>query len=224
MAGKKQITNPTCPPASPTKPWRSWKPWRRRKSQIPKAGNGFWGAAAAGAAVFILLTLVYSFFFRPEKPENTVRKIFGGDFRTVNLIYSHESRRAFNGDGFSMLVFETGTDEYSLFDFWAKKLPGSVAPKNGREDWSESAWNRVPVKPDEKKFTDLALNLYMPPQDPKVPYGEFLLQKKSAEIMLLTPGNYYFYRYKSNQGRVLNVDFYIVDLLRKRLVFININT
>lgn len=71
----------------------------------------------------------------------------------VKEVYVHESLRAFNGDGYSIWVYELDEEVATIFLNPEKAFFTSYPIKaDYREKWSTKHWESTPLKADEEKF------------------------------------------------------------------------
>ena len=159
------------------------------------------------------------FLWRPiEKiQENKYHKeLTGFEFHNGPLIYEYETRRDFNGDGYSIWIYELEEDASKYFknpntDFFVKY------PKtNLRNDWQVEFWKKTPFQKNEQKFIDFA-------------HSPLNTLEFELEDLLNEEGNYYGYEYYMHDFGdktifVGNIDFYIICPDRKLIVKINHNT
>ena len=150
-------------------------------------------------------------------------ELTGQEFLLDKLEYSYDSDRSFNGDGYSIAVYNIDDDISKLFINPDPQFFVNYPAKNdSRKDWSLSKWKKTPVSDKDQKFIDFALSP-ISPQDKKESEGI----KKQFELirkMLKDDGHYYSYLYKINGSMIGNVDFYILSVKDKKIIFINHNT
>jgi hypothetical protein len=160
-----------------------------------------------------------SWYYERERYKALTGKLF-----TADEVYVHESPRAFNGDGYSIWVYELDEKTAStftmpnneFFKFYPKK-------SDSRQDWGTRTWQRTPLQPEEDKFRSFALSDFLPEDKDKAKK----LKETFAylEKVLNEEGSYYAYNYYlHDEGIVSNIDFYILIPKDRRLVVINSNT
>ncbi|MBX2827021.1 MAG: hypothetical protein KTR22_02615 [Flavobacteriaceae bacterium] len=143
-------------------------------------------------------------------------ELTGFKFNESNLIYEYETKRDFNGDGYSIWIKEIDETTANYFknpnEAFFTKHPNTTF----RSNWESESWKRTPFDKKDQMFFDFAHS--------SLDELDFEL-----EDLLEEPGNYYafeFYMHNYSLGdlRVGNIDFYIICPARKIMVRINHNT
>jgi hypothetical protein len=162
-----------------------------------------------------------SYFWRPiEKiaEKNYNLELTGIEFNDGKLIYEYETERAFNGDGYSIWIYELEDKAINYF-----KKPNNdffkIYPRTElRNHWQPEFWKKTPFNKNEQKFFDFA---------------HVSLDNLNFELedLLNEEGNYYAYEYYMHNfdididsSVVGDIDFYIICPNRKIMVKINHNT
>ncbi len=159
------------------------------------------------------------FFWGPiEKvhEKNYNEELTGFEFHDGELLYEYVTERAFNGDGYSIWIYEIDEETARYFknpnpDFFTK-----YPNPEFRSDWETEYWKKTPFDTNEQKFLDFA-------------HSSLDEMDFELEDLLNESGNYYAYKYyiqNFSEGRsyVANIDFYIICPDRKLIVKINHNT
>ena len=143
-------------------------------------------------------------------------EITGFEFNNGETFYEYESERAFNGDGYSIWIYEIDQITANYFknpnDIFFKKHPRSEL----RSHWKTEFWKRTPFDKKEQQFLDFA---------------HISLDKLDFELtdLLNEHGNYYAYEHYTHHFSdesvyIGNIDFYIICPNRRIIVKINHNT
>ena len=181
------------------------------------------------SAILLILIIIPGFFLRilpgsdlvwrpiekvQEKSYNT--ELTGFEFNFGESIYKYESNRDFNGDGYSIWIYEIDDKTANYFkkpnaDFFTN-YPNS----DFRNKWETEYWKKTPFDKEEQKFLDFA-------------HSELDELEFELEDLLNEKGNYYAYEYYMHDFSdetvyVGNIDFYIICPNRKLIVKINHNT
>lgn len=148
--------------------------------------------------------------------ERYLRNTYDVDVDLGQPLYQYDFERAFNGDGYSMTVYNLpneiktrfeSADERLLKDF--PKLPGY------RDRWTAKRWRASPVDNESKPYLSFALM-----------GGDSSAETHQAALRSALSGDsayyaYFHYDHSDNPG---NVDFFVVDLKNDLLYVINLNT
>ena len=134
--------------------------------------------------------------------------------------YEYDSLRSFNGDGYSISVYELpdsirrrfdGADERLLLEF--PKRP------QYRSHWRTEHWRAAPFDPAFQKYLDFALSSY----DARQATGLAAQFEAIREAVSRKRTYYGFFTYDHGE-RPGDIDLFIVDLERGQLYMINHNT
>ena len=181
------------------------------------------------SALLLILILVPGFLLRilpgsdllwkpidnlQERNDNI--EITGHKFNYGKEIFKYESERDFNGDGYSIWIYEIDENTANYFkdpneDFFTKH-----PNRKYRKHWESEFWKRTPFNPKEQHFLEFANNT--------LDNLEFELKD-----VLNEQGNYYAYQYYMHDFSdgtlyVGNIDFFVICPKRKIIVKINHNT
>jgi hypothetical protein len=135
-------------------------------------------------------------------------------------IFEYDSERAFNGDGYSISVYELPPSIRTRFEAADERLLSDF-PKHPsyRDHWSFERWRRSPFDDKFRKYLDFALSSY----DTDRASG---LSEQFDSIRKALSGDraYYAFFYYSHGDYPGDIDLFIVDLEGNRLYSINHNT
>ncbi len=146
-----------------------------------------------------------------------VQELTGNQF-WVTASFKNTSERAFNGDGYSIYIYDISDDVANSFltpspDFFTE------FPKSDRDSWTKVTWRKSPIKESENKIVDFAIW-----SRSTLPESNKLKENKLIRKILSEKGNYYAYAVSIQSYGVSNVDFYILSPKEKKLICINHNT
>ncbi len=159
------------------------------------------------------------FFWKPiEKiqEKNYNLELTGFEFNDGKLVYIDESERSFNGDGYSIWIYEIDEKTAKYFknpnDEFFSKYPNTEL----RSNWKSEFWKKTPFDQKEQQFFNFA-------------HSSLDKLKFELEDLLIEKGNYYAYEYYMHNFSdenifIGNIDFYIICPNRKIIVKINHNT
>lgn len=158
-------------------------------------------------------------FWQPiEKVQekNYNKELTGFEFNTGKLIYEYETERFFNGDGYSIWIYELDEKTTDYFKNPSTNFFKEYPTTDLRNHWQSEFWKKTPFDKKEQRFLDFA--------NTSLDELDFEL-----ENLLNENGNYYAYEYFSHNydkdiSVVGNIDFYIICPNRKIMVKINHNT
>lgn len=133
--------------------------------------------------------------------------------------YSYDSERAFNGDGYSIDVYDISDS----FAAWAASPPAGFASsypvKPGyRSHWNSTTWHKTPVQASERKFLDFALSEHNS-NDTQLQSAHKLLEKLAN-----APGSYIAIFSYMHGEYVGDVDFLLLSPSEKVFIMVNHNT
>jgi hypothetical protein len=135
-------------------------------------------------------------------------------------IFEYDSERAFNGDGYSISVYELPPPIRARFASADARLLSDFPKRPSyRDHWSFERWRRSPFDDKFQKYLDFALSSY----DADRASG---LSEQFDYIRKALSGDraYYAFFYYSHGDYPGNIDLFIVDLEGNRLYSINHNT
>jgi len=139
----------------------------------------------------------------------------GYSFSNGETIFSYDSARDFQGDGYSMLITHLDRDAVNYFKHPNEQFFTGYPQKGIRSDWRVSNWKRTPMDTLDVEYLDFASHPL-----PSLDYELVDLMNEK--------GNYYAFRYNkvrfSDGKRLLfNIDFYIICPARAIMVDVNRN-
>jgi hypothetical protein len=135
-------------------------------------------------------------------------------------IYSYESPRSFNGDGYSIWVYNLPESVKLRFESFDKSLAADYPHKpDYRSHWKTVAWQMTPLSSEHNDYLDFALSSYDLHNNP-----ELKSIYDDIRVLMKTPGTFYAYHYYDPGDYPGNIDMFIVDYLNNRLIVINHNT
>lgn len=146
------------------------------------------------------------------------RELFGRGFALGSPSHSYDSPRAFNGDGYSIEVFQIS----DALTRWVSSPPAEfrttypVLP-SVRSRWSAVHWRPTSISADERKFLEFALMEHADSKD--LHAAKKLLERLSNE-----PGHLFAYFYYMHDDRVGNVDFFLISPSERVFISVNHNT
>jgi len=135
-------------------------------------------------------------------------------------IFAYRSDRSFNGDGYSIAIYDLpdairhrfeSADERLLSDF--PKRPSY------RKHWNWEHWREAPFDPKFHEHLQFALSSYDATRVPGLS-GQF----DSIRNAVARKGTYYAFFYNTPSSYIGDIDFFIIDLEEGRLYTINNNT
>lgn len=146
--------------------------------------------------------------------------LFDTEFEPGEAIFEYDSDRAFNGDGYSISVFELPAKIRKRFESADARLL-SEFPKlpNWRKEWRFERWSEAPMDDRFKNHLDFALSSYDAGKAPGLS-SKFEAIRKA----LNRKGTYYALFYSGGGASIADIDLFIVDLAEGRLYIINHNT
>jgi len=135
-------------------------------------------------------------------------------------IFEYDSERAFNGDGYSISVYELPPPIRARFAAADARLLSDF-PKHPsyRDHWSFERWRRSPFDEKFQEYLDFALSRYDAGN-----VSELTNHFEAIRSALKGEGSFYAFFYNRPSGYLGDVDFFIVDLVGGRLYSINHNT
>lgn len=164
--------------------------------------------------------------------EEITYELFGNHV-SLKMIDKFESERSFNGDGYSIYVFEMSDKiiEYIINNFETIINEYPIKP-DFREYWTKVGWKETPLDEKEQRFYEFCTDVEY------TYYDKSSFVKNNAKKCILyfeklvnEVGNYYSYNYLSHSygdlesdEYVSDIDFYIFNLKEKILICINHNT
>ncbi len=137
-----------------------------------------------------------------------------------NPLYEYNSERGFNGDGYSISVYELPASIRERFESADERLMKTFPVRpDYREHWNSEHWHKSPFDPQFAKYLEFALARYLADDSSQIVAYHEAIQKA-----LDHPGCYYSFFYNNHDEDVGDIDFFVVDLINNRLYMINHNT
>jgi hypothetical protein len=185
-------------------------------------------------SIIIIFILSFTFFYSCESKkivkdwtEEITYELFGRSFILDDEICKYESKRAPNGDGYSIYVFKMANEmiEYIVNNFGDIKNEYPLKSKR-RNTWMKEGWKETPFIEYEKTFYDFCIDIEYIYFNESVSVINNVKKAISyfSKIMSKT-GSYYSYNYYMPGGKYLgDIDFFVFNINRKILICINHNT
>jgi len=177
------------------------------------------GILIAAPLLFYLLLGWISLFNAQAGQAQYLRDLYDVEVDYGEPLFQFHSERAFNGDGYSLWVFELPDTVRSQFEDPGADFLQSFPKKPGyRSDWEAGHWREAPLQPEFESDLTFALQV--------IGDGEPGLSAYLDEIQqaLASRGTFYALFRNKNADRLANIDLFIVDLERGRIYQINRNT
>lgn len=168
---------------------------------------------------FLLLTGISS-IVNAGAYERYLEGLYDTKVHLPDPIFEYDSERSFNGDGYSISVYELPATIRARFESADERLI-SEFPRHPsyRDHWSFERWRRSPFDEKFNKYLEFALSSYDSDQADGLSEHFRLIRKA-----LTGDGAYYAFFYSSHGDYPGNIDLFIVDLEGNRLYSINHNT
>jgi len=149
-----------------------------------------------------------------------LEELFDTPVKFSNSIYSYDSERSFNGDGFSICVYDIPDSIRKRFASADKRLLSEFPHRPSyRSHWKTLTWKQAPFNPALDKFLGFALSSY----DADRTKG--LSAQFSAIRTALSRSNTFYAIFYNDPGKYIgDIDLFVVDLDDGKLYFINHNT
>lgn len=175
------------------------------------------------STVTILFTIITIIYFLTEPSDTSIDSLSGIKFDKIE-IYSYHTKRAWNGDGYSIQIFEINEKTIKQFlDSKKNFLNPHLKLYDDRENWNKKNWKRSPLPKNEMIYSEFALTGLA--KQNSVIYGRNENIETFINTILNEKGNYYAYFYSlQSEGNVGNIDFFIISPNRRLLIVINNNT
>lgn len=146
------------------------------------------------------------------------RELFGRGFVLGSPRHSYDSPRAFNGDGYSIEVFETPDGLARLAAFPPAEFCSAFPIRPPfRSHWSGVPWHSTPITGKERMFLEFALMA-------RADSVELTAAQRLLERLANEPGHYIAYFYYMHGDHVGNVDFFLISPSARVLIVVNHNT
>lgn len=169
-------------------------------------------------ALITIIVMVYSGSVSLNYGQQRLTSLLTGEsFSLGEIVMSHETERSFNGDGYSAIVYRLDPVMAQWFDVHADDLGGYPMPDYSRDGWGIIRWRTVGGGAPDEDVLAFALS--------QAPDGI----RETAEDSLRRPGTLhagFTKRAKADgeTGRLLSVDFFIVDTQARLFFIFNLNT
>jgi len=135
-------------------------------------------------------------------------------------VYRYESARSFNGDGYSISVYELTSEMAHYFsappsDFFAKY------PKNptNRSEWHVGNWRTGPPRENEQNFVRFAFGEHSTKEQPRLEQVFETIRRSLAKSTTL----YAYCHHYPSEG-IGDIDFFVIDPQERRFYIIQKNT
>ncbi|TGK82090.1 hypothetical protein EHQ24_12520 [Leptospira noumeaensis] len=173
--------------------------------------------------ILLISILTYFGLFFSFEPKDFTNDLTGLKFNTKE-VFAYHSERAWNGDGYSIQIFEISEETAQYFltpkkDFF-NEFP--LLPEY-QNHWTKVNWKKTPIQKNELLYLKFAL-------DGSYNIEATINRKTEIPSKLVTSilnesNNYYAYFYNSHgDGWVGDIDLFIISPKRKMLIMINHNT
>lgn len=170
--------------------------------------------------VILGLLVVATIFVEKAAAKEYLNGIYDAEVAYGDPIFEYHSERAFNGDGYSIEVYELPASIRKRFEAADATLQGAFPKLPGMlEDWEVEPWREAPFDPGFERYLSFALSSY-DDEGKKLLAGQF----RDIRAALSRKGTFYsFFKFDhgSDPG---NIDLFIVDLEGGRVYQINHNT
>lgn len=134
-------------------------------------------------------------------------------------VFSYDSERAFNGDGYSISTYDLPESIRHRFQKPDQRLLGEFpARPSYRSHWKTVNWKPGPLPPSLEQYVEFALGEYS--RDKKGLSEQFSAIRKALE----KPTTFYSFFYNDPGKYVGDIDFFVIDLEDGKLYIINNNT
>jgi hypothetical protein len=135
-------------------------------------------------------------------------------------LFEYDSPRSFNGDGYSFSVYVLPSSVEARFSSPVPALTERFPVRPGyRDHWKTVLWQSTPFPSDYEMYLQFTLSSYDRDNQQE-------LQKhfdKTREALSMQ-GNYFAFFHYDHGDHPGNIDFFLIDLIRKKLYIINHNT
>jgi hypothetical protein len=146
--------------------------------------------------------------------------LYDTDITLGAALFAYDSPRAFNGDGYSISVYELPAIIRSRFESTDKRLLSEFPKRPSyRNHWDVQHWREAPFDPKFVKYLDFALSSYDSARAPGL-----LSHFQAIREALSHKRTYYAFFSYDHGNDPGNIDLFVVDLEGGRLYTINHNT
>ena len=152
--------------------------------------------------------------------EDRLTSLFDCEVELSPALFKYASERHFNGDGYSIWVYDLPATVRARFESADRRLLTKY-PKSsdigGR--WRTEHWRKTPFEGEFQDGLQLVLSSYDAKEAPEISsHLEAIRQTLDAE------GSYYALFYYRAIDRISDIEFFLVDLVNNRLYIVNHNT
>jgi len=135
-------------------------------------------------------------------------------------LFEYDSERAFNGDGYSISIYQLPPSIRARFESKDDRLLIQFPKKASyRDRWTKVSWREAPVEDQFTQYLDFALSRLYSWKAP-----ELLNHFEAIRRAMSRSGTYYSFFHYDHGDHPGNIDLFIVDLKEGRLYLINFNT
>ena len=181
--------------------------WRRVGLQLAIPGVILLALAGAGAVWYSL-------------QEDRLTSLFDCEVELSPPLFKYASERHFNGEGYSIWVYDLPATIRARFDSADQQLLTQYPKSSDIGDrWQTEHWQKTPFQGDFQDGLQLVLSNYDAKEAP-----ELASHLEAIQRTLDSEGSYYAFFYYRAIDRISDVDFFLVDLANNRLYIVNHNT
>jgi hypothetical protein len=181
--------------------------WRRVGLQLAIPGVILLALAGAGAVWYSL-------------QEDRLTSLFDCEVKLSPALFKYASERHFNGDGYSIRVYDLPATVRARFDSADQRLLTKYPKSSNIGDrWQTEHWQKTPFEGDFDDGLQLVLSNYDAKEAP-----ELSSHLEAIREALDKGGSYYAFFYYRAIDRISDIDFFLVDLANNRLYIVNHNT
>jgi len=152
----------------------------------------------------------------------SMRGVTGFPLPMDKPLYRYDSERAFNGDGYSILVLELTPKMARYFQTpppsFFQKYPALSNYEGGGGGWQLTRWRNGPVRAEEQHLVDFALSSALR-EEPPAMRETFQAARRS----LGKPSSLYAYYWRYPE-RLGDVHFFLIDPEDRRIYIFQQNT
>ena len=135
-------------------------------------------------------------------------------------LFEYDSPRSFHGDGYSFSVYALPASVEARFSNPDVAVTNAFPIRPGyRDDWKTVLWQGTPFPSDYDMYLHFALPSY--DRDNRQELQKHFDRIREA---LSVQGSYFAFFHYDHGDHPGNIDFFLIDLIRKKLYIINHNT
>ncbi|WP_339135907.1 MAG: hypothetical protein WGN25_19200 [Candidatus Electrothrix sp. GW3-4] len=159
-------------------------------------------------------------FFDTRAHAEYLVRIYDTKVELGTPLFSYESPRSFNGDGYSFVVYPLPAAICNRFLSADRRLLAEF-PKcpDYRKHWTTHPWHEAPADANFSKYLDFALSRYDAESA-----ADLTIYFRAIRKALARKQTYYAFFVYDHEEYPGNIDLFIVDILGNRLYLINHNT